>query len=288
MGHHLSKFSARANSQEKRNPTASSSPREAAALVETISLDEEELQVEEILTEATVSAATSPAEVRQIIIKIQLAKMENGNPVAAGQVESFAEVVEQEEEQQRQCADGATDDDAAALSADSLNANGQIVNVTLEGGYGEVGVVTNRTAGSSPEAPKTERQPVNNNGLAGSVGAAISTLQLHDNHGGNANCPLEADDDDDLDESLLRRRRSNSNSRSNIHHHHHHQQQQQQQHEAEVVEYCEVLESLPVSNMLSAGTQHSSKPGGQKSECESERTLFSIWKVHSEKSAGRS
>lgn len=260
MGHHLSKFSARANSQEKRNPTASSSPREAAALVETISLDEEELQVEEILTEATVSAATSPAEVRQIIIKIQLAKMENGNPVAAGQVESFAEVVEQEEEQQRQCADGATDDDAAALSADSLNANGQIVNVTLEGGYGEVGVVTNRTAGSSPEAPKTERQPVNNNGLAGSVGAAISTLQLHDNHGGNANCPLEADDDDDLDESLLRRRRSNSNSRSNIHHHHHHQQQQQQQHEAEVVEYCEVLESLPVSNMLSAGTQHSSKP----------------------------
>ncbi|XP_002090554.3 pneumococcal serine-rich repeat protein [Drosophila yakuba] len=238
MGHHLSKFSARANSQEKSDPPASSSTRQSAALVETIGLDEEELQVEEILTEAT--AATSPAEVRQIIIKIQLAKMENGNSVAAagGQVEMLAE----QEEQQRHCEGGAID--AASLSADSLNANGQIVNVTLEGGHGEVGVVTNRTAGSSAEAPKTERQPVNNNNLAGSVGAAISTLQLHDGHGDVA-------DDDDLDESLLRRRRSNSrsNSRSNIHHNH----------EAEVVEYCEVLESLPVSNMLSAGTQHSSK-----------------------------
>jgi len=144
--------------------------------------------------------------------------------------------------------------------------------VTLEGGNGEVGVVTNRTAGSSTEAPKNERQPVNNNNLAGSVGAAISSLQLHDGNSNsnsnsnsgpssnirpisNTNYPVkndDDDDDDDFDESLLRRRRSNSNS--NIH----------QNHEAEVVEYCEVLESLPVSNMLSAGTQHTSKPGGQK------------------------
>ncbi|XP_016964077.1 uncharacterized protein LOC108033917 [Drosophila biarmipes] len=249
MGHYLSKPSVRANSQDKSDLPASSSPRESAALVETIGLDEQELG--EIFTEAT--SATSPAEVRQIIIKIQLAKMENGNAaVAAGQVESRhleEDVLEVE---------GAAD---ASLSADTLNANGQIVNVTLEGGSGEVGVVTNRTAGGSAEAPKTERQPVNNNNLAGSVGAAISTLQLHDGNSNsnsntspssnirpsgstNHNYPVE-DDDDDFDESLLRRRRSNSN----IH----------QNHEAEVVEYCEVLESLPVSNMLSAGTQHTSK-----------------------------
>ncbi|XP_001974401.3 uncharacterized protein LOC6549430 [Drosophila erecta] len=246
MGHHLSKFSARANSQEKSHPPASSSSRESAALVEeTIGLDEEQLQVEEeILPEAaSPTAATSAAEVRQIIIKIQLAKMENGNSVAAaGQVEMLAE----QEEQQRHCEGGATNN--ASLSADSLNANGQIVNVTLEGGHGEVGVATNRTAGSSAEAPKTERHPVNNNNSAGSVGAAISTLQLHDGRaeddGGD-----DDDDDDDLDESLLRRRRSNSRSNNHMHHNH----------EAEVVEYCEVLESLPVSNMLSAGTQHSSK-----------------------------
>jgi len=251
MGHYLSKPSVRANSQDKSDLPVSSSPRESAALVETIGLDEEEL--EEIYTEAT--SVTSPAEVRQIIIKIQLAKMENGN--AAGQVASHLDedVVQVE---------GATD---ASVSADTLNANGQIVNVTLEGGNGEVGVVTNRTAGSSTEAPKNERQPVNNNNLAGSVGAAISSLQLHDGNSNsnsgpssnirpisNTNYPVknDDDDDDDFDESLLRRRRSNSNS--NIH----------QNHEAEVVEYCEVLESLPVSNMLSAGTQHTSKPGGQK------------------------
>ncbi|XP_016945686.3 uncharacterized protein Socs36E [Drosophila suzukii] len=246
MGHYLSKPSVRANSQDKSDLPVSSSPRESAALVETIGLDEEEL--EEIYTEAT--SVTSPAEVRQIIIKIQLAKMENGN--AAGQVASHLDedVVQVE---------GATD---ASVSADTLNANGQIVNVTLEGGNGEVGVVTNRTAGSSTEAPKNERQPVNNNNLAGSVGAAISSLQLHDGNSNsnsgpssnirpisNTNYPVKNDDDDDdFDESLLRRRRSNSNS--NIH----------QNHEAEVVEYCEVLESLPVSNMLSAGTQHTSKP----------------------------
>ncbi|XP_044249431.1 uncharacterized protein Socs36E [Drosophila takahashii] len=250
MGHHLSKPTVRANSQDKNDLPASSSPRESVALVETIGLDEEALQVEEILTE-TASATSSSAEVRQIIIKIQLAKMENGN---VGQVENHLEEEERLE-------------DAASLSADTLNANGhshsQIVNVTLEGGNGEVGVVTNRTAGSSTEAPKTERQPVNNNNLAGSVGAAISTLQLHDGNsnsnsnicpspssnirpGSNTNYPVEDDDDnDDLDESLLRRRRSHSN----IH----------ESHEAEVVEYCEVLESLPVSNMLSAGTQHTSK-----------------------------
>ncbi|XP_016977632.1 uncharacterized protein LOC108043434 [Drosophila rhopaloa] len=253
MGHHLSKPTVRANSQDKSDLPISSSPRESVALVEAIGLDEEELQVEEILTEAT--SATSAAEVRQIIIKIQLAKMENGNVAGSGgQVDGYNQVEEEEQGLE-----------VAALSADTLNANGQIVNVTLEGGHGEVGVVTNRAAGSSTEAPKiAERQPVNNNNLAGSVGAAISTLQLHDGNSNsnshssnirpssNTNYPVDEDDDDDdydLDESLLRRRRSNSNSNSN----------HSQNHEPEVVEYCEVLESLPVSNMLSAGTQHSSK-----------------------------
>ncbi|XP_017067884.2 uncharacterized protein LOC108105685 [Drosophila eugracilis] len=256
MGHHLSKPTVRANNQDKSDLPISSSPRESAELVETIGLDEEELQVEEILTEAT--SATSSAEVRQIIIKIQLAKMENGNAVVAGQVENHLAEVEAEE---LLVVEG---DGDASLSADTLNANGQIVNVTLEGGNGEVGVVTNRTAGSSTEAPKSERQPVNNNNLEGSVGAAISTLQLHDGNSNsnsgntnyssnirpssNTNNPVEdAEDDDDddyeLDESLLRRRQSNI----------------QQNHEAEAVEYCEVLESLAVSNMLSAGTQHTSK-----------------------------
>ncbi|XP_017132478.1 LOW QUALITY PROTEIN: putative mediator of RNA polymerase II transcription subunit 26 [Drosophila elegans] len=255
MGHHLSKPTVRANSQDKSDLPTSASPREtSAATVEAIGLDEEELQVEEILTEAT-----SPAEVRQIIIKIQLAKMENGN----GQVED--QLLEEEQVEGAAVA-------VASLSADTLNANGQIVNVTLEGGHGEVGVVTNRTAGSSTEAPKiAERQPVNNNNLAGSVGDAISTLQLHDGNSNsnsnnssnirpssNTNYPLDeddGDDDDELDESLLRRRRSNSNSNTNSNHNHN----QNHSHEAEVVEYCEVLESLPVSNMLSAGTQHSSK-----------------------------
>lgn len=247
MGHHFSKPIVRANSQDQSHLPISNPASPAAAVVEAISLDEE-LQVEEILSEAV--AAASPSEVRQIIIKIQLAKME-----------------QQVEEQEKQVA-------AAALSADALNANGQrIVNVTLESGdevaTAEVGVVANRTAGSSAEGPK-------NNNFAGSVGAAISTL-----NDANSNCheeqPIAAvgdgesregnddvdegdddanDDDDVVDESLLRR---------NHNHRHSHI------HEAEVVEYCEVLESLPVTNMLSSATQHTSKQGGQKSKINSKK-----------------
>ncbi|XP_017107250.2 uncharacterized protein Socs36E isoform X2 [Drosophila bipectinata] len=234
MGHHFSKPTARANSR-----SSSTDIKE----FDSISLAEEQL------------GSSSPAEVRQIIIKIQLAKMENGN---AG-----APMVEQQYPEERLVIEeGSTNletEGAASLSADTLNANGQIVNVGVGVGLGVgvgVGVVSNRTAGSSTEAPKTERQSVNNNNLAGSVGAAISTLQLHDgNSNSNTNNPKptsddieadvgdDADDDDDVvDESLLRRRRSSGGN-----------------HESEVVEYCEVLESLPVSGMLSTGTQLTTK-----------------------------
>ncbi|XP_017033742.1 uncharacterized protein Socs36E isoform X1 [Drosophila kikkawai] len=236
MGHHFSKPIVRANSQDQRH-----SPKAApAAIVEAIGLDEEELQVEEFLSEDT---AASQSEVRQIIIKIQLAKMEQ--PVEEHQ---------QSEENQV----------AATLSADALNANGQqrIVNVTLERGAGEGATEEVGVVGSSAEAPK-------NNNFAGSVGAAISTLQLHDansnncheeqhiaavgdgesREGADINNDYDDDDDDVVDESLLRRRRSNSH--------------QHNDNEAEAVEYCEVLESLPVSNMLSSATQHTSKQGSR-------------------------
>ncbi|KAH8324558.1 hypothetical protein KR074_011065 [Drosophila pseudoananassae] len=249
MGHHFSKPTARANSQNQSR-SSSADIKE----FDSISLAEEQLQAEEIVTGAR--GSSSPAEVRQIIIKIQLAKMENGN--------TGASLVEQQFPEERLVIEeGSADletEGAASLSADTLNANGQIVNVGVGLGVGVgVGVVSNRTAGSSTEAPKTERQSVNNNNLAGSVGAAISTLQLHD---GNSNNPkptpddieADADDDDDddddddvVDESLLRRRRSSGN------------------HESEVVEYCEVLESLPVSGMLSTGTQLTSKQASRTS-----------------------
>lgn len=246
MGHHFSKpATARANQSHNQSSRSSS---DDIKEFDSISLAEEQLQAEEI-------ASSSPAEVRQIIIKIQLAKMENGNAGASLVEQQFPEerlVIEE-----GGSADVETEGAVASLSADTLNANGQIVNVGvgmgLEVGVGVgvgVGVVPNRTAGSSTEAPKTERQSVNNNNLAGSVGAAISTLQLHDGNSNNPKpkpTPDELDDDDVVDESLLRRRRSSGN------------------HESEVVEYCEVLESLPVSGMLSTGTQLTSKQGGQKS-----------------------
>ncbi|XP_030382891.1 uncharacterized protein LOC115630463 [Scaptodrosophila lebanonensis] len=145
-------------------------------------------------TRTAARRATTPpgsldsAEVRQIIIKIQLAKMENGND-------------EGQQQQQQQ------DVEAVALSTtDKLNANmaeqkpqqNQIINVTLNG-----------TAGGSMEASRGADRLLNNNNLAGSdasasATAAVSTLQLHDND------DVGADDDDVVDESLLRRRRSSS------------------------------------------------------------------------------
>ncbi|KAH8413577.1 hypothetical protein KR009_012371 [Drosophila setifemur] len=269
MGHHFSKPSARAtNSKDTSNlATRSASTRNSQEFEAISRLNDEELQVEE---EIHTDSASSPAEVRQIIIKIQLAKMENGN--GAGQVGqsipeerlSLEEETEEEEEEEL----GQTES-ADSLSVDTLNANGgQIVNVEV--GLELGGRVSNRTAGSSTEAPKTERHRMNNNNLAGSVGAAISTLQLSDNiantnsnnnnnnsrntsnsNANNNNNAGDVGDDDDVDESLLRRRRSSGN------------------HEPEVVEYCEVLESLPVSGMLSTGTQHTSKQASRNNSINS-------------------
>ncbi|XP_034666309.1 uncharacterized protein LOC117900173 [Drosophila subobscura] len=233
MGHHFSKPAVRVASQDK-NKSNTKQQR-----------FEEEAQQVQLVEEIVAQTDAASSEVRQIIIKIQLAKMENGNN--GGQ--------QQQEEEQVEQGVAAVAVAAAVMSADTLNANEQQIVVEASSGV-EVGsgAVSNRTAGSSTEAPKTERQQlVNNNNLAGSgvvgvvgvVGhivaeAAISTLQLNDDDD-DVN-----DDDDDVDESLLRRRHHHSHSPS---------------HEAEVVEYCEVLESLPVSEMLSTGAQHTSPSG---------------------------
>lgn len=189
------------------------------------------------IAEAEKSLST---DLRQIIIKIQLAKMENGNDGSE----------EQEQQQQLPIAGS-----VVTSATDTLNANEQIVNVTLgaataaavagDGPGMLTGAVSGaiRTAGSSTEAPKTnERQLVNNNNLAGSVAsasAAVKTLQLHDDANVDVGVGVDANDDDDDESeiatsSLLRRRRSSS---------------------AEGVEYCEVLESPPVNAMLSNGAQ---------------------------------
>ncbi|XP_034472143.1 uncharacterized protein LOC117779907 [Drosophila innubila] len=163
-------------------------------------------------------------DLRQIIIKIQLAKMENGNN----------ESVEQEQQQQQHqlpIAEG-----VVTSATDTLNANEQVLNVTLGAAGASAVSGAIGTAGSSTEAPKTnERQLVNNNILAGSVAsasAAVKTLQLHD----DAKVDVDVDNDESeiATASLLRRRRSSS---------------------AEGVEYCEVLESPPVDEMLSNGAQ---------------------------------
>lgn len=140
-----------------------------------------------------------------------------------------------------------------ALTSDTLNANEQIVNVTVGvgGGMGmEMAAAGSeavsgaiRTAGSSTEAPKTntnERQlVVNNNNLPGSVAsasAAVKTLQLHDVEV-DVGVDVDADESEIATTSLLRRRRSSSV-------------------EAEGVEYCEVLEpTTTVNEMLSSGAQ---------------------------------
>lgn len=151
MGHHFSKPSARANSHNQSRSSSDDNKE-----FDSISVAEEQLQAEEIVTGAL--GSSSPAEVRQIIIKIQLAKMENGN---AG-----ASLVEQQFPEERLVIEeGSADvetEGAASLSADTLNANGQIVNVGvgMELGLGVgVGVVPNRTAGSSTEAPKPRDSP---------------------------------------------------------------------------------------------------------------------------------
>ncbi|KAH8392006.1 hypothetical protein KR215_012282, partial [Drosophila sulfurigaster] len=206
-------------------------------------------------------AATSTGtveEVRQIIIKIQLAEMQIGNGNATGEEQEQQLQLEQQQ-QELALVEGAAASGATTV-ADTLNANEQIVNVTLgaaiaggaaaatvAGGNGTgAGPKTTsgagaalRTAGSSTEAPKTniERQlvVVNNNNLAGSVAsasAAVKTLQLHE-----VNDDAIDDDDDESEiatSSLLRRRRSSS---------------------AEGVEYCEVLEPPPVNEMLSSEAQ---------------------------------
>lgn len=236
MGHYLSKPSSRevvvASSQNISKSHSESSLQEKR---------QQEEEVEEIVD--------TEGSVRRIIIKIQLAKMENGNEQVAS--------VEQAE--QLAIAEG-----VATSAVDTLNANEQIVNVTLgaAGGAATIATVSAagaaagaiRTAGSSTEAPKTnERQLVNsknnnNNGiLAGSVASAstaVKSLQLHDDvyFIGTTGINNEASDDDDESEiatsSLLRRRRSRSRSSS-----------------TEGVEYCEVLEPPSVNEMLSSEAQ---------------------------------
>lgn len=241
MGHYLSKPSSRevvvASSQNVSKSHSESSLQENR---------QQEEEIEEIVD--------TEGSVRRIIIKIQLAKMENGNEQVAS--------VEQSE--QLAIAEG-----AATSAVDTLNANEQIVNVTLgaAGGAATIATVSGagaaagaiRTAGSSTEAPKTnERQLVNsnnnnNNGnLAGSVASAstaVKSLQLHDDSNnevyfiGTTGINNDASDDDDDESeiatsSLLRRRRSRSRSSS-----------------TEGVEYCEVLEPPSVNEMLSSEAQ---------------------------------
>lgn len=241
MGHYLSKPSSRevvvASSQNVSKSHSESSLQEYR---------QQEEEIEEIVD--------TEGSVRRIIIKIQLAKMENGNEQVAS--------VEQSE--QLAIAEG-----AATSAVDTLNANEQIVNVTLgaAGGAATIATVSGagaaagaiRTAGSSTEAPKTnERQLVNNNNnnsnLAGSVASAstaVKSLQLHDDSNnevyfiGTTGINNDASDDDDDESeiatsSLLRRRRSRSRSRSSS---------------TEGVEYCEVLEPPSVNEMLSSEAQ---------------------------------
>ncbi|XP_017859685.1 PREDICTED: platelet binding protein GspB [Drosophila arizonae] len=212
-------------------------------------------------TTATTAAAAAAAadealaEVRQIIIKIQLAKMENGNQ----QEEALVVVGGGEgEREQLPLAEGA----AASAADDAANANEQ-----------RMGAGASRTAGSSStEAPKkpSERQIVNNNNLAGSTASvsastsalasasasaptSVRMLQLHDDDVVGNDVAGEEGELEVALSSLLRRS------------------------SGEGVEYCEVLEPQPVSEMLSSGQQRaqaaastsSSSSGGGNSCCRS-------------------
>ncbi|XP_030247093.1 uncharacterized protein LOC108649275 [Drosophila navojoa] len=208
-------------------------------------------------TETTAAAAAAAdealAEVRQIIIKIQLAKMENGN-----QQEEAVVVVGggEGEREQLPLAESAV----ASAADDAANANEQ-----------QMGTGASRTAGSSStEAPKkpNERQIVNNNNLAGSAAlvsastsasasasapASVRMLQLHDDDVVVNDAVGEEGELEVALSSLLRRS------------------------SGEGVEYCEVLEPQPVSEMLSSGQQRaqaaastsSSSSGGGNSCCRS-------------------
>ncbi|XP_068143943.1 uncharacterized protein Socs36E [Drosophila tropicalis] len=248
MGHHLSKPTiAQKSIKNNQKQVEDQKQGELLEIEQRIHLQSVDEGVAAVTEETSNINTNSTAEVRQIIIKIQLAKMENGN--------NGGQVLEREESQRQ----GVTAAAAIMSATDTLNANEQqqqqqqIVNVTLGG---------SRTAGSSSstttteEAQKSERQQMNNNNLAGiaSTTSAISTLQLKnddqgdehyhhqqhhndvDNHNDDVDDDHDADDDDDVvDESLLRRRDAPT----------------------ETVDYCEVevLETLPVSEMLSTGTQ---------------------------------
>lgn len=175
-------------------------------------------------TAAGAAAEEALAEVRQIIIKIQLAKMENGNQ------EEEQRVREGEREREREqlpLSEGA----ATSAADDIVNANEQM------------GAGASRTAGSSStEAPKktNERQIVNNNNLAGSIASesaltsaptSVRMLQLHD---GDVVVNDVVSEDGELEVALSSLLRRSS---------------------GEGVEYCEVLEPQPVNEMLSSGQQ---------------------------------
>ncbi|XP_032592189.1 uncharacterized protein LOC6561585 [Drosophila grimshawi] len=224
--------------------------------------EEEEQEEEEV--------EASSAEVRQIIIKIQLAKMENGN---AGNGNGRS--VEQEQQQQQQpqqqlpLATG-----GVAMSADTLNANDQIVNVEMltlavATGAGSSGAI--RTAGSLTEAPETnerrqqQQQLVNNNFAESVVSAstAVKMLQLYEDGNADADADADANDDDESEmeatmlSSLLRRRRPSTSSSSIS------------ANGAEGVDYCEVLEPQPpVNEMLSSGAQQRAQaPSSSGNSC---------------------
>ncbi|EDW63970.1 uncharacterized protein [Drosophila virilis] len=244
MGHQLSKRTdlivASQSQSQSRTERNSRSSRQTDLEQETQQPD-----IAEAGEKATPIAEEALAEVRQIIIKIQLAKMEGGNDSAEQQ---------QQEQQQFPLSEG------VAMSADALNANEQILSVAVGAA---AGTGASRTAGSSTEAPKTnERQLVNNNNLAGSVAsasAAVRMLQLHDHdHDDNDDDVVVVDDAEDAElemaiSSLLRRRRRSSSGGGvgGV--------------GAEGVEYCEVLEPQPVSDMLSSGAQRAQAPSGSNS-----------------------
>ncbi|XP_064540823.1 uncharacterized protein Socs36E [Drosophila montana] len=243
MGHQLSKRTDVIVASQSQSQSQSRTHRNSRSRQTNLEQETQQQQLPDIAEAGerkTPIAEEALAEVRQIIIKIQLAKMEDGNDCAE----------QQQEQQQFPLSEG------VAMSADALNANEQILSVAVGAAAGTAGTGASRTAGSSTEAPKTnERQLVNNNNLAGSVAsasAAVKMLQLHDDDDND-------DDDDVVDDaedaelemaisSLLRRRRRSSSGGG-----------------AEGVEYCEVLEPQPVSDMLSSGAQRAQAPSSSNS-----------------------
>ncbi|XP_030555034.1 uncharacterized protein LOC115758493 [Drosophila novamexicana] len=243
MGHQLSKRTdlivASQSQSQSRTHRNSRSSRQTDLEQETQQPD-----IAEAGEKATPIAEEALAEVRQIIIKIQLAKMEGGNDSTE----------QQQQQQEQQLSEG------VAMSADALNANEQILSVAVGAAAGTEGTGASRTAGSSTEAPKTnERQLVNNNNLAGSVAsasAAVRMLQLHDHDHDDDDVVVDDAEDAELEmaiSSLLRRRHRSSSSGGGV------------GVGAEGVEYCEVFEPQPVSDMLSSGAQRAQAPSNSSS-----------------------